>query len=791
MSIHDEQSLHFSDLLRRARRVAGLTQEELAERAGLSTRGISDLERGIRRVPHQDTLEMLSDALNLTDAERTRWTRLRRQLAMRSTPETVMSSRMSYLPNLLTPFIGREREGRELGALLRDPAIRLVTLTGVGGTGKTRLSIAVAGELTDAFPGGAHFVDLASIRNPALVVPAIARILSVNEAGDQALLDTLVAFIADRRMLLILDNFEQVVDAARDVGAILSRCPQLCVLATSRVPLRLSGEQEYMLAPLHVPGDTETADLWQVRESEAVELFVQRARATNSSFELTQANAEVVAAICRRLDGLPLAIELAAARIRVLSPHDILARLEHPLALLIGGARDLPARQRTIRDTIRWSYELLEPDVQTMFRRLSAFVGGWTLEAAEAVAQSDGDLSIDALDGLTSLVESNLVIRTDRPDGESRFTMLEMVREFGLEQIESLGESRQVFQRHAGFIVELAEEAEPAIRDERQPDWFARLISEQGNIRAVLQRSLADGEVEVDLGRRLAVALVWYWFMHNHFREARDWLRLAAFAPGTGADVLWARASVGLGMMRWRLREVPEARRHVSAGLEVLRQTGDHWHTLFALHQLAHLADETGEPTRALELFQESMDGYREIGDEWGVAFAHCCLGRTLVMQGRSDEARVHLLESSEKFQALGDGWFAATAHHRLGDVEFGCGHFDESERWYRMGLRRSAEIGDEIGVADVLVRLGQISVALQQPERAARLLGAARAIHDAYNMALFGPLRPAYEEVITSISVSLGQERFAERWEEGRGMPLDGAVEYALDAGGREEQQV
>jgi predicted ATPase len=310
---------------------------------------------------------------------------------------------------------------------------------------------------------------LASTRDPALVVPAIAGTLSISEAGDQPLLATLSAFIADRRMLLVLDNFEQVIQAATDIGSILAHCSQLHVLTTSRVPLRLSGEHEYALSPLHIPSDQDLRDHSRLRESEAVELFLQRARSARAGFNLTAENGSTVGAICRRLDGLPLAIELAAARVKVLSPQEILARLEQPLALLTGGARDLPERQRTMRDTIRWSYDLLQPHEQTLFRSLSAFVGGWTLEGAEAVTRPDGDV----LDGLAALIDANLVLQNEQSAGETRFQMLEMVREFGLEQIERLGETQQAFQRHAEYIVALAEESEPAIRDDRQPVWFA------------------------------------------------------------------------------------------------------------------------------------------------------------------------------------------------------------------------------------------------------------------------------------------------------------------------------
>jgi predicted ATPase len=625
-------------------------------------------------------------------------------------------------------------------------------------------------------------VDLSAIRDPALVVPTLAATLRARAIADPEPLTTLRALLAGRRVLLVLDNCEQVVEAAGELGAVLAGCPQLRLLATSRTPLRLSGEREYALAPLDVPDADAAFDPWQIRQSEAVELFVQRARAARATFDLTTENAGTVAAICRQLDGLPLPLELAAARVKVLSPADILARLEEPLDLLTGGARDLPARQRTMRDTIRWSYELLSPDEQSCMRALSAFVGGWTLEAGATVGFSGRVRQAAALDHLTALVDQSLLSAHVSTGGQTRYSFLETVREFGLEQLDTHGERRDVFERHARYIVTLVEAIEPALRDRRQPDGFRRLNAEQGNIRAVLKRALIDGDVEPDYGRRLAVALLWFWFTHNHFREARDWLELAASPPSSARDTLWARAMVGLGMMRWRLGEPQAALPQIQAGVDVLRESDEAWQAMFALHQLAHVTDASGDPDGAIALFLESVAGFEELADDWGIASSRCCLGRTLEMCGRIDEASQQLEQTFAMFRALGDEWFTSTAAQRLADVQLARGRQRESAARYGQSLGLFAALGDEIGVADVLVSLGKIGAACGQPGPAARLLGAAQRIHAAYGMALLDALRPAYDAALASIQAALGAEQFTEHWELGRRLTVDDAVEAALE---------
>jgi predicted ATPase/transcriptional regulator with XRE-family HTH domain len=442
----------FGDLLRHHRIAAGLTQEALAERAGLSTRGISDLERGARELPRKDTLRLLLQALDLAPADRTALVTAARHPPA-TEPRGVHPDRFSGLPVALTPLIGRETDVVSVTGLLNEPAVRLVTLTGPGGTGKTRLALAVAGRLAAVFPDGVAFVPLAALADPALVVSSIAQGLGVREAAGQTVIEALVAYLRDKRMLLVLNNFEHLLPAAPLVTDLLGADRSLSVLATSRVRLRLSGEREVMVPPLALPSAGSAPGRDELAHVPAVQLFVARAQDVKSDFALTDENASAVAVICQRLDGLPLAVELAAARIKILSPAALLARLDRRLPLLTGGLRDLPDRQQTLRKTMAWSHDLLGEQERALFRRLGVFAGGWTLEAAEAVANRDG--AVDVLEGVASLVDISLVRQSDQPDDEPRFMMLETIREFALERLgEDTTEKQAVERAHAAFFAD-------------------------------------------------------------------------------------------------------------------------------------------------------------------------------------------------------------------------------------------------------------------------------------------------------------------------------------------------
>src|SRR5215204_262131 len=584
----------FGDLLRRYRVAAGLTQEALAERAGVSTRGVSDLERGAHGLPRKDTLQLLLDALDLAVADRaTLVAAARRPVTTRVPRES--DDRPPGLPVPLTPLIGRDQEIEAVAALLTQLTVRLLTLTGPGGTGKTRLALAVAERLAPAFPDGVVFVSLAPVADPALVAPAIAERLGVRERAEQTLREALVTHLAGKRLLLVLDNFEHVLPAAPLVAELLGTCPALRVLSTSRAALHLSGEHLYSVPPLALPDARRLPPLEELGQTAAVRLFVDRARAVKSDFTLSEANTPAVVEIVHRLDGLPLALELVAARARALSPAALAVRLDRRLPLLTGGAQDLPDRQRTLRNTIAWSYDLLRPNEQTLFRRLGVFAGGCTLEAAEAVA--DLDKPFDVLEGMTALLNTSL-LQSEEQAAEPRYTMLATIREFAQERLIESGEESATRDRHARFFRDLAERAGPEIVETADPAWLDVLDREHDNLRAALAWSRDTDDHDTLL--RLAGDLAMFWYYRGYLGEGQRWLDQALETP---ADAHAAR---------------PRA---------------------WALTNSGMFANVGGETDRAIALLTESLPWWEQTDDGWGRAFAGSQLGGAHVSQGRYDEA--------------------------------------------------------------------------------------------------------------------------------------------------------
>jgi predicted ATPase/class 3 adenylate cyclase len=458
-------------------------------------------------------------------------------------PLETLDARLNNLPTQPTPLVGREREVSEVSDLLRRADVRLLTLTGTGGTGKTRVALQSAAELVDEFEDGVFFVALATLTDPGLVASTLTQALGVAESGEKQPEDALREFVRERELLLLMDNFEQVLEATPLLEELQAAAPRLKVLATSRAALRLYGEREFPVPPLALPDPAYPPPPERLTQYEAVRLFVERARAVKPDFSVTNENAPAVAEICVRLDGLPLAIELAAARIRLLPPRAMLARLGSRLKLLTGGARNLPERQRTLRGAIEWSYELLTPEERTLFARLSVFAGGRTLEIIETICDPEGEL--DTLDGLESLLEKSLLRQEEGPGGEPRFVMLETIHEYAREKLEESGEAEEVRRRHAEHFLTLAEESYPELKGPDQLEWLERLEAEHDNMRAALSWALGRKEAEVAL--RLGGALWWFWWMRGHNSEGRRLLEEALAIDGRVSPEVRAMALAGVG----------------------------------------------------------------------------------------------------------------------------------------------------------------------------------------------------------------------------------------------------
>jgi len=620
------------------------------------------------------------------------------------------------LPAQTTTFIGRETEVAAVSKLLSQPDIRLLTLTGAGGTGKTRLGLQVAAELLEGFQDGIFFVSLAPISNPDLVIPTIVQTLGLQVAGNAIPLNVLKTYLQQKQLLLILDNFEQILDTAPVLIDLLAAAPELKILVTSRVVLHLSGEHEYLVPPLKVPAPTHLPSLERLTQSEAVRLFAERAQAVHPDFTLTEETTPAVAEICGRLDGLPLAIELAAARIRMLTLQEMRSRLDYRLRFLTGGARDLPARQRTIRGTIEWSYELLEDEGKTLFHRLGVFVGGWTLNAAQSVCPLHHD--IDVFSGLESLVDHNLIIHDER-EGQSRFSMLETIREYALERLAESSEEDAIREQHARFFLVLAEEAESCWQTAEQAAWLARLDVEHNNLRAALTWSV-DHALEISL--RLGGALEGFWNLREYSQEGRDWLARAlakSQMSGTGLERWRAKALAAACLLAWLQGDFRVACSLGEASVTLWRTLGDPFGLAYALHMLASSTAASGDRRKALSLLEECITLCRQSGDTKNLSMALERYGWELINDQEYERARTTAEELLRLSQKIGNILAQAGAIAILGSIATSQKDYSTAQSLYENCLKLVRGLEDSYAIAEVLAVLGVLSDMQGDYERA------------------------------------------------------------------------
>ena len=752
------ESASFGEHLRRLRAAASLSQEELAERAGLSARGISDLERGVRRAPHLHTVRLHADALAVSESDRGELLSAARPRPPDTDPPHERLRQWARVPCPLTRLIGRERQLADLQALLGREDVRLVTLTGAGGIGKTRLAIAVATNMAGAFADGVVFVDIAPLRDHDAAVVAIAAALDVREAGPKPLAHAVTEVLASRCLLLLLDNFEHLLPAATVVVELLRASPGVKALVTSRHPLHVRGEREYSVPPLELPSPPSEASADETLTSEAVTLFVERAQDVRFAFALTATDLPAVAEIVIRLDGLPLAIELAAAWSRTLSPPVLASRLQRRLPSLSSGARDAPARHHTMRDAIAWSYDLLAPRDQALFRQISVFVGGFTLDTIAALDPPDH--GANRLDQLTRLIDQHLVQTELVPGGDLRYDMLATIREFARERLIASGEEDAARERYATISLAIAAEAAPDLHGPRQLATLARLDTEHDNLRAALDWSI--GSWPIGRADQFGAHLWLFWLLKGQWTEGRAWLHRILALPEAGPSPWRAEALFGAGNLAGIQGDLHTAEALFVSSLAQWRQLNMRSGIARVLSALGFVSLSRGHLEQAIALLREALPSFELPNDEPWAAHATSVLGIALVGVGDRDAGLAHAEEALARQLAYGENWATASAFVMLADVLLAAGEQRRAAALFASGLEKWA--APTLTGFALLPLAGHANLAsvVGRPVDAARLVG----LHDALAEEASAVANPHYERFIqravAQASGQLGEHSFA-----------------------------